>query len=195
MAKPKLMGLREYARHRGMRLYAVQAAMRDGRIISVRVKGKPMIDWRKADAAWAGNTDPAKQNRKAKGVKSQAEGGREEPGDGSTSPGSFARARAVRETFQAKLTALKYQQAAGQFVPAQKVRDDWFRIGRTVRDALLNVPDRVSAKIAAVSGIPDFKVNQILQTEIRLILTELCNAEKRTSLPATDDDGSAGGGS
>lgn len=188
MAKPKLMGMREYARHRGVRLSTVQAAVEAGRIPSVRVGGKPKVEVRKADREWDENTDPSKQNRKAAGVKSAAEGG--EGGTAAAGGGTFAKARAVRETFQAKLTALKYETAAKEVVPIAKVKADWFRIARTLRDAFLNAPDRLSARAAAELGIPDadFKLNAIWRDEIRLILEELSNAEKRHGLDAGPED-------
>lgn len=189
MAKPKLMGLREYARHRGVRLNAVQAAVAAGRIPCVYVRGKPKIDVKRADREWDENTDPSKQNRKAKGVKSSAEGG-DEGGAASGKPGTFATARAVRETFQAKLTALKYQTAANEVVLVAKVKADWFRIARTIRDAFQNAPDRLSARAAAELGIPDadFKLNAIWRDEIRLILEELSNAEKRHGLDQAEPE-------
>lgn len=182
------MGIREYARHRAVRLNAVQAAVAAGRITAVvMVGGKPKIDWRKADREWDANTDPSKQNRKAKGVRSAAEGG--DDGGSSAGTGTFAKARAVRETFQAKLTALKYETAAKEVVPVATVKKEWFRIARTIRDALLSAPDRLSAVAVAGLGVPDqdFKLNALWREEIRLILTELENAEKRNRL--VDDDG------
>lgn len=56
------MGLREYARHKGCRLWAVQKAIKAGRI-AVDAAGK--IDSEAADQAWAANTDQAKQRKEA----------------------------------------------------------------------------------------------------------------------------------
>ena len=58
-----LMGYREYGRHRGVSLTAVQKAIADGRISVVTdAKGKSKVDSDAADLAWLRNTDPAKQS-------------------------------------------------------------------------------------------------------------------------------------
>jgi DNA-binding protein YbaB len=54
-----LMGYREYARHRGCALSAVQKAIRTGRIEAKDLK----IDPDAADLAWVSSTDPAKQRK------------------------------------------------------------------------------------------------------------------------------------
>lgn len=172
------MGIREYARHRGVRLSTVQAAVAAGRIPAVKVKGKPKIDWRKADKSWSDNTDPSKQNRKAKGVKGEAEGS-----------GNFAAARAVRETYNAKLMQLKFESQAGEVVSVAKMKAEWFRIARTVRDALMGAPDRLCGRAAAIPDGPDrdAKLNAIWTEEIRSILEELTNAETRNAFAGSDE--------
>lgn len=57
-----LMGQREYARHRGCALRAVQKAIEAKRISVVDVDGKQKIDSEQADRDWLANTDPAKQS-------------------------------------------------------------------------------------------------------------------------------------
>lgn len=58
-----LMGIREYARHRGLRSHrAVQKAIEAGRIpVVVDADGRKKINPAEADRAWAANTDAAKQ--------------------------------------------------------------------------------------------------------------------------------------
>ncbi|HXS98630.1 MAG TPA: hypothetical protein VN736_28735 [Candidatus Limnocylindrales bacterium] len=57
-----VMGLREYSRHRGCSLAAVQKAIASGRI---RKTEDSRIDSEEADKAWAANSDPAKQRQEA----------------------------------------------------------------------------------------------------------------------------------
>lgn len=172
------MGIRAYARHRRVRLSTVQAAIKAGRI---RAPGGK-IDRDAADASWADNTDQSKQNRRPDGARQAA------PEAAPGGPGSFAKARAVRETYQAKLTHLKYQTQSGEVVAVAKVKDEWFKIARTTRDALMGAPDRLSAVIAAIPDGPDrdAKINAIMRKEIRSILMEICNAAKRNGLEGPD---------
>jgi hypothetical protein len=55
-----LMGYREYARHRGCTLNAVQTAIKTGRILATEDKKIDAVD---ADARWAATTDPALQRK------------------------------------------------------------------------------------------------------------------------------------
>ena len=57
-----LMGQREYARHRGCALRAVQKAIEANRISLVEVDGAKKIDSEQADRDWLARTDPAKQS-------------------------------------------------------------------------------------------------------------------------------------
>lgn len=57
-----LMGFREYARHRGVTLRAVQKAIEAERIAIVEIDGARKIDADHADRDWRLNTDPAAQS-------------------------------------------------------------------------------------------------------------------------------------
>lgn len=80
-------------------------------------------------------------------------------------------AKAKRESYQAELARLKYEEQAGVLVNADAVRNEAFKIGRTVRDAMLAVPDRVSAEFSAETN--QFKIHQRLTEEIRKALVAL----------------------
>ena len=54
------MGLREYARHRGVAPSAVEKALKSGRI---QKESDGTINQSKADAAWERNTSPAQQRK------------------------------------------------------------------------------------------------------------------------------------
>jgi hypothetical protein len=60
-AVEKLMGLREYSRHRGCHLKTVQEAIWKGRIPVIVVEGRKMIEPVGADKAWELNVDPSKR--------------------------------------------------------------------------------------------------------------------------------------
>ena len=78
--------------------------------------------------------------------------------------------------FKAKQMELEYRKSIGELVEVSKVEKEAFRIGRVVRDSLMNVPARVSGQLAAESN--QFKIHQILEKEIRQALEGLKNAPR-----------------
>lgn len=181
---PTLVTLRGLAKFLGVQPSTIHAAVAAGRIRAPNADGKYNRD--NAAKQWKENTDQAKQNRKPRstpGPKSKF-ASQESEGRG----GSFQAARAVRETYAAKLTHLKYQTQAKEVVAVSEVKDQWFKIARTTRDTLLSIPDRLSAIIASIpdGADRDAKINAILRKEIRSILMEMCNAAKRNGLEGPD---------
>lgn len=82
-----------------------------------------------------------------------------------------------------ELTEIKLKKVAGQLVPLQQVKDDWFRVGRQIRDSLLNLPSRLSGPFAAESN--QDKIFESFTKEIHAVLTELSGGQP--SKPATVD--------
>lgn len=93
---------------------------------------------------------------------------------GSGNAASYAQARAVKEAYEARLKKLEYDEKSGRLVPADKVKADCFKAGVIVREALLNIPSRLSAELASLNDT--FEVERILRQEIHAIL-ELCTRE------------------
>lgn len=87
---------------------------------------------------------------------------------------SYAQARAIKEAYEARLKKLEYDEKSGKLVPADKVKADCFKAGVIVREALLNIPSRLSAELASLTD--NFEVERILRQEIHGIL-ELCTRE------------------
>ena len=83
----------------------------------------------------------------------------------------FASARTMREAFRAKMAKMEYEEKAGKLTDASKVREDAFRAGRIIRDALLGIPDRL-ADILAAEQDPR-QVRQLLDEELEIILTDM----------------------
>lgn len=164
------LSAKAYAKHRGVSLAAVLKAISEERLkASVRRKGPGyQIDVAQADAEWAANTDsgtgaPAHaKNRQAEPDDIEAEDGQ---------PITYAEARAQHERFKARLAQLELEQREGKLVEADAVRRESFRVARIVRDALLNLPDRVAGELAAETN--QFKVHQRLVQEIRRALEDL----------------------
>lgn len=85
------------------------------------------------------------------------------------------KARAVRETYQAKLAQLDYEEKSGKLISADKVKMAQFTQGQILREAIMNIPDRVTSSLAAELGkdVPAHVVHAILEKELRNILIEV----------------------
>src|SRR5687767_437886 len=100
------MSLRQYARHRGLALSAVQKAIQTGRI-STLPDGQ--IESEAADADWERNTNAYTS---AKSVEDDA---------ATVGAGQYAKARAVREHYQARLSKMEFEEKSRKLVPMEDV--------------------------------------------------------------------------
>lgn len=153
-----LMGYREYARHRNCTLRAVQEAIDAGRIKTTLVDRKQKIDQEQADKDWEVNTSHQMRNNGA-GTPEKVLGP------------SFNQSRAIREAYQAKLAKLEYEMKSERVVDAEQVKREAFELSRMIRDALLNVPSRISNELMACKNAYD--IEQVMLREFNKILKEL----------------------
>jgi len=86
-------------------------------------------------------------------------------------PGSFAQARLVDKTFQAKLRRLEFEARDKKLIDAEEARLTITDAVRRHRDGLLTVPDRMAPILAAESD--PRKVNAVLRAELLRYLTEV----------------------
>ncbi len=158
-----IMSMRQYARHRGVALSAVQKAVKAGRIAKLP---DGQIDSDAADAGWKRNTKAY-----APAVTRRPEPEEEEASGFGAS--QYTRARAVREHYQARLAKIDYEERAGKLVSKDEVQVTAFNKFRQFRDHMLNIPDRVAAMVAAEAETA--KCHEILATEIRRALNEFAD--------------------
>ena len=85
--------------------------------------------------------------------------------------GTLAAAQLRKETALADLREMEVRRKRGELVEKVKVEAEAFRCGRTVRDALMAVPDRLAAVLA--SETDQKKVHLMLTKEIRQALEAL----------------------
>jgi hypothetical protein len=155
-----VVSLRKYAEHRGVSHTAVQKAVKQGRI---QTTAEGRIDVEQADAAWDRNSSP---------VTGAVRAGRpERPAEPATSGPSYAQSRAVRELYLARLARIEFEERSGKLVSRDEVTVAAFTTARTIRDNLLNIPDRLAATLAA--EMEPSRVHEILTEEIRKALSEL----------------------
>ena len=159
-----IMSLRQYAKHRGVALSAVQKAIQSGRI---RTLADGKVDSDTADAEWQKNT-----KAHAPPVVRRAD---PEEDDGAIFGASqYTKARAVREHYQARLAKIEYEERTGKLVSKDEVQVAAFNKFRQFRDHMLNIPDRLAAILAAETE--SAKCYEILATEIRKALNEFADS-------------------
>lgn len=175
------MNLRQYAAHRkknglrGQSHVAVLKAIQEGRLKdSARLEksGKKqswVIDAELADREWGENTDnyPKGTGEKFEGATALAEAA---PTDAKGVPNRNV-SRAIREAYLAKLAGIQYERESGTRVLKEDVQRDAFELARRVREAITNVPDRISHDLAALSDPTE--VHLRLSEALRDALTEL----------------------
>lgn len=177
------LSFRQYAKYRGVSAQAVTKAVQKGRITPVLDEnGRRWIDPEKADLQWDSNSAPEKKTTPTRAEAGNApetaqnqpfqapfEGNSEANAAGAIP--AYARSKAMRESFAARLAGLEYQERLGKLVSADKVRIDAFNTARMVREAILNIPDRVADVLAAEKD--PRKVHLRLTQELIQALEEL----------------------
>lgn len=164
------MGYREYARHRGVTLGAVQKAIKSERI-TLNANGK--IDPALADQQWRDNTDESRVAVNAfetQVPKVQQEialvPAPEKPADAGQSSAEHAAAagdkeagaatareyrthRASRERYQALTQKLEYEQLVGTLINVEEAKRIVYTSFRGLRDSMMNVASRIKDQLAA----------------------------------------------
>ena len=148
-----MLSIRAYANYKGVSDTAVRKAIKSGRI-TLSPDGK--IDPTIADKQWGGNTNPGQQQT-----------GSEE----SCKLFSYQASRARRETYEALLKKLEYEEKSGKLIPIAQVETEAFNAARMARDKLMTIADRAVPQI--IGKTDAFVIRQILQNEIRACLIEL----------------------
>jgi phage terminase Nu1 subunit (DNA packaging protein) len=85
----------------------------------------------------------------------------------------YAKNRANREKFQAKTEELKYRKQAGELVEKDIVIREAVEMAKKTKDAVLAVPARVAAQLAAMND--RHKVEMYLESELREALRGVSN--------------------
>ncbi len=175
----KFMTQTEYAEHRGISQPRVSTLMRTGKIPASamrKISGKRLIDMDKADKALSENLDkiynpnpePRKRKNKEQPTVPEMEQTAEKAGTGGM---TLAKAQQVQAQYKAALLKLEYEQKSGKLIDAGVVEVETFNFARRVRDAIQNVPDRVSSEIASYTDV--HKVRETLTAAYNEVLEEL----------------------
>lgn len=171
----------EFARMKGVSHEAVRKAIISKRLVNSIIYGqgkKPKINPVLAAEEWEKNTDHS-MRFVGKDVRVVPQPQPERPAaaprlvdDAAPSTGlSLNQSRQVHEAYKARLAKLEYEEKSGKLVEAERVKDEAFKIARTVRDVLMNIPDRVAAEFAGISNTGE--IHSRLSDEIRIALESL----------------------
>ena len=137
---------------------AVLKAIREGRLtdsVKFDLNGSPVgIDIDKGKQEWAlNNPSPVREEiAKVNNVESKLPSGP-----------SYAQARAVRENYMARIAKLLFEEKIGKLVDADAVKLKSFETARTIRDYILNIPNRISSELA--SETDPVKIHAMLTKE------------------------------
>jgi hypothetical protein len=185
------LSVSDYARKRGVAKYAVQNAIKSGMLKDSVVRGvrnKIWLDPIKADLEYVprvSNKNSAREKKEdgelnsnepmVKDSSTEIDPETGQPialieSDGSRIP-LVAKSRARIEFYKAEQERLEFEKKLGSLVDHEEVRQSAIKIARSVRDSMMNIPDRLSAELAAETDT--FKIHQRLSSEIRKCLESL----------------------
>lgn len=170
MTSRTLVPMAQYARMRSLSQNAISKRVSEG---SLNVVGpRRLIDVAEADVVLAEHIGGIAAGRSSPGsgrkpqVKKEGEKLTLHEARTEKAREDAFRARIAKEKEEIELKILK-----GDFVERRSLQAKSFKLGRIVRDAMLNIPDRVAADVAAETDA--FKIHSRLTKEIREALTAL----------------------
>jgi len=162
----------EYARHRKIAKPTLSQMLDEGKLKGAarRVKGRWQINEKKADALLKQRLDPSKRKKKDPGEAQDHDEAekKEVVKTAGTEKLTYSEAQTLNMQYQAALRKLDYEMRTGKLISMDEVRKDVFEVARATRDAVMNIPDRIAAILAAEKD--QGKVREILNAEIRQAL-------------------------
>jgi PHD/YefM family antitoxin component YafN of YafNO toxin-antitoxin module len=165
-----LVSQAEYARLRGVSRQYVGQMVAKG---VIRLTGRK-VNTDQADAALAAVREPVRPKRRGQPAAAVPDVPAPSRGD---LPTLLLKTRIKSEVERAKLLEIKARVEAGKYVDADDVKVAAFNRARVVRDALLNIPERLAAVLAAETDKE--RVHGMLTAEIRAACEELSGDSKR----------------
>ena len=164
MTKSKaLISQAEYARRRGVNRVQITKMKKKGLLDGAIVKrgNRVLIDPDRADVLLEQNLDPVEKIETITRA--------DIPVDC-----TFNEARTLNERWKAALNKLSFEEKSGDLIPKELHEKVAFESSRRIRDALLQIPDRIAALVAVESD--QFECRRVIKTEIDHILRGLADA-------------------
>jgi hypothetical protein len=181
------MGLREYARSRGLPVSTLAKALKSGRVDRLP-NGR--IDPEAADRSWLQRTrartdgavlrtpnasEPAVP-RDGVYAKAHSPVGKANGRSPSSPPrGSLADAQRTCLLIRARKESLDLQERAGKLIDAEEARSVAFAVGRRARDMLMGMPARLGPTLEMRDAA---SIAKLLEAEVQHVCTELARWAK-----------------
>ena len=165
--KPNLVTKSQYATLRKCAPSAVTRAIKEGRITTIMVDGREMIDVEVADIQWQRNTRARADSSASSAPAAASVIVANEVG---ASVG-YDEARRRRELAEASIAEMKQAEMEGLLIRADAVRSAWAAKITGARDALLQIPARLAPVLAAELDL--VRVTALIEDELRQALAEL----------------------
>jgi predicted transcriptional regulator len=180
----------EFAKLMGVSKQAVSKAVSEGRIqlILDHSDGKMKLNPDLASKQWREKTLPRIENSKITNPFKESKELKEE--FGSKAPhlmddADLMEAKTEKERFQAKLLELEFKEKTGELISAEKAKREAFKLGRILRDAILNVPSQICNELAADTD--SFVVHQKLSMALTRALEAMVE-EAQALGPSSDSN-------
>ena len=155
----------EYARHRGVQPQAVAKAIAEGRIknsVTILPDGTKQIDPILADQEWAENTRPEISKEDVELEKMGVP--------------SLTGSRRMKERLAVEKMQIAIQKEKGELIHISDVTNRCSEFSRTVRDAILSIPDRLAPLVAASTDVAE--CHKMLTDELEQALENLANVPR-----------------
>ena len=167
------ISIRAYARMRSCAKSAVEKAIKTKRITPLP---DGTIDPERADQEWAKNTFAGHTLNRAQAAPAPRSSSAlpPEPGPSGDPVAAYLRARAVNETFKAKVSQMEYEERAGKLIPAARASEYAASFSAIVKDGLMAMPDRLSPMLAAVAD--EKAIHRMLVAEVSALLRKVSKA-------------------
>lgn len=168
---------KEFAAAVGVTVGAVNRAITNGRIQTCGMidKRTRAIDLESQKIAWQETTDFKSVPHNLNGGRPRKDG---TPTDkplatnvGEPKSPKLADITLAREATKLKLDQLKLREAEGELIKVDYVRSELAKLAGTVKSALLNIPERVSAELAGMNDPHD--IHTLLTREINQAMVDL----------------------
>lgn len=172
----EFVNISEYSRHRGVSDPAVHKAIKEGKIVEgvVTIKGKRLIDWKKADEEWDRHRNPARPRETRADKAAKAAG--QELSKASEGGASYADIKRMKELQLVKKLDLENKKKEGTLVLKDAVYRAFYDYGQEMRIRLEAIPDQVIDNVLASNNRHDAR--NILVEAIEEALTMLSSPPK-----------------
>lgn len=168
-----------------------------GRLVTVVINGKELVDVEASDAKMAATADPTKGHMAAVNEQQRTmhrgtatppplqQFNDRQPSMGDASKNAtYMQAKTAREVYEAKNAQLEYEERTGKLIRLDAVKATLAVAMATAREALLQIPSRLAPLLAADSDPAN--VQNVLHAEIHQALAQLSGASERLGQPVVD---------